>query len=85
MKSLQALQQQLQTHPEASVRNLQLVLDGQSNAVLQQLQQLGQDGSSMDPSQLQGLASLLSKQGVDPFCTCKNLLPENARISTVLE
>lgn len=63
MKSLQALQQQLQTHPEASVRNLQMALDGQSNAVLQQLQQLGQDSASINPSQLQSLASLLSKQG----------------------
>ena len=63
MKSLQALQQQLTTNPEDSVRNLQLVLDGKSNMVLQQLQQLGQDGASMKPGQLQGLAALLSKQG----------------------
>ena len=70
MKSLQALQQQLQTHPEASVRNLQRVLDGKSNTVLQQLQQLGQDGASMNPGQLQGLAALLSKQGM----CCTSLL-----------
>lgn len=63
MKGLQALQQELQAHPEAVVHKLQHELDGKSNDVLRQLQELGHDGAAVDPRQLQRLASMLSKQG----------------------